>query len=126
MNPFNLVCRIRTLEVWLYMKSIKSNEKKKELTIKSARVTHYIPTKNSEKQPVKTQAEFNEKLINFFSNTLYPLSMVEEPDFKALVNFDVMSWPTLMKKLNNRAADLKDNIITEIKNIEFAAIATDV
>lgn len=52
--------------------------------------------------------------------------MLNDEEFKALFNFNVMSRRTMIRRIQTEAENLKNDIISETENIDFVAIATDV
>jgi KRAB domain-containing zinc finger protein len=77
-----------------------------------------------------SQAKVNELVVGFITEGLMPFSVVEMPSFKALVtglqpNRSVISRPTVMKRISEKATLAKQNIKGAMVKVQHVATTTD-
>lgn len=77
-----------------------------------------------------SQAKVNELIVGFITEGLMPFSVVEMPSFKALVtglqpNRSVISRPTVMKRISEKATLIKENIKEAMAKVQHVATTTD-
>ena len=77
-----------------------------------------------------SQAKVNDLVVEFITEGLMPFSVVEMPSFKALVtglqpNRSVISRPTVIKRINEKATLVKENVKDAMAKAQHIATTTD-
>lgn len=77
-----------------------------------------------------SQAKVNDLVVGFITEGLMPFSVVEMPSFKELItalqpNRTVISRPTVMKRINEKATLIKENVKSAMAKAQHIATTTD-
>ena len=77
-----------------------------------------------------SQAKVNDLVVEFITEGLMPFSVVEMPSFKVLVtdlqpNRSVISRPTVIKRINEKATLVKENVKDAMAKAQHIATTTD-
>lgn len=77
-----------------------------------------------------SQHKVDDLVVNFITEGLMPFSVVEMPSFKELVkglqpNRSVITRPTVMKRVNEKATLVKEQVKTAMAKAQFIATTTD-
>lgn len=101
----------------------------------SASLDDYIATDPSNKnenncrtviKPIKSQKEFENRIVSFFVDTLSPFALIENEKYRQTYNFQLFSRKKLVSLIGKRAFSVKQKILNDLFEAKHVAVASDI